>query len=265
MIWLLIGLAFADCAEQGAEAATAHAVALERAYLALHEDEFAREHLAMMEALGCAAVPLSEVQVVAIHEAKALAAFVDGELAASRKSWAAVRQLDPDFEPDPALMPPGHPLRAQFEEAVPDDERVELERSPAGGWRVDSEPVSNVPKNRAFLLQGFDLAGAVVHSGYHYSVAEVPQVDFAELDETARQKRRRRMHWIGSIASGGLAVGSLTTLALAASAEAEVNSPDTGLGGLEPAATQANSMSYASLALIGGAVSVGTVTWVVRW
>jgi hypothetical protein len=219
----------------------------------------------MDAAIGCLDRPLTRQEVVLLHGAKALASFVDGELAASRKSWAAVRQLAPDFEPDPALMPEGHPIRQQYDDALMDDDRVPLERSPEGGWRVDSDETSDVPKNRAFLLQGFDLSGAVVHSGYHYSVAEVPQIDFAELDATARDRRRKRMHWIGTIATGALTLGSGTTAVLAASAQSSVKSDQTPLADLEAQALTANNMSYASLGMISGAAAVASVTWAIHW
>ena len=265
MIWLFFGVALAECADDAVGDVLTRSSALERAYVALREDDFAAEHLALTEAIACLDGALTLEQAVEVHSAKALAAFVDGELAAARKSWAAVRQLAPAFVPDPALMPPGHPFRVQFDEAVVDDERVELERSPEGGWRVDAVETADVPKNRAFLLQGFDLSGGVVHSGYHYSVAEVPQIDFAELDETARQRRRRRMHWIGSVSAGALAVGSGTAVVMAASAQASVKSPETPLGEIEGKSLAANTMSYASLGMLGGAVAVGSVTWAIRW
>ena len=264
-IWVVATIAFADCADEPAADAVARAGALEDAYLHLQEERFDAEHAAMIAAIGCLDRPLTLEQVLVVHEAKGLASFVDGELAASRKSWAAVRQLAPDFAPDLAVMPVGHPMRQQYEDAPMDAERVPLERSPAGGWRVDSIETADVPKNRAFLLQGFDLSGVVVHSGYHYSVAEVPQIDFADLDETARQRRRKRMHWIGSITAGALTVGSGTTAVLAASAEAAVHSDQTPLADLDGQATTANNMSFASLGMLGGAAAVGSVTWVVRW
>ncbi len=262
---LLSVVAIADCADDPSADALARAQALEEAYLHLKEELFDSEHAALIRAIGCLDQPLTLEQVVALHEAKALASFVDGELAASRKSWAAVQQLVPGFEPDTSLMPVGHPMRGQFDDAPTDTERVPLERSPEGGWRVDGAETTEVPKNRAFLLQGFDLSGSVVHSAYHYSVAEVPQVDFAQLDETARERRRKRMHWIGSIAAGALTVGSGTTAVLAASAESMVKNDQTRLGELDDKALTANNMSYASLGMIGGAAAIGSLTWVVRW
>jgi len=265
MFWLLTTLALAECADDSVAEVMNRVVSLERAYLELREDAFDREHEALIAAVECLDQGLTLEQVVAVHEAKALAAFVDGELAASRKSWAAVKQLSPSYAPDESLLPLGHPFRAQFDEAVVDDERRVLERSPEGGWQVDSRPSDEVPQNRAFLLQGFNLDGNVVHSGYHYSVAEVPLIDFAELDETARQRRRRRMHWIGSIAGGGLAVGSLTAMGTAAVAQASVRDAQTPLSELESQAQSANTMSVVSLGLLGGAATVTSLTWAVRW
>lgn len=264
-MWLWTRLAGAACLDDGADAIVEHARALEAAYEALDEDGFSQHYEALGQAAACVRSELGLDALLAWHRARALGEFFEREYAASAKSWAAVKVLDPSWSPPGDWLVPGTPLHKAWTEAPMGASRITLERSPEGGWRVDGQPTNAVPAERGFILQGFDASGAVVHTDYHYSVAEVPVVDFEALDPTARERRRRRMHTIGSIATVALAAGAVGTLSVAAFDELAVKGDRLALDKVQGRAQRANLLYGVGAGLGSGAVAVSGVTWLVNW
>lgn len=264
-MWLLMGVALAECLEDGAASLVGHADRLVGAYEVLDEEAFAHHYEALQQAARCVRSELTLEQLLAWHRARALGEFFEREYAASAKSWAAVKVLDPSYSPPEDWLVPGTPLYTAWTEAPMGAARILLERSPEGGWRVDGQPTNGVPAERGFILQGFAANGALVHTDYHYSVAEVPVVDFAALDPTAREKRRRRMHLIGSVAAVTLGAGALGALGVGTIDEVTGKGRNLELEKVAGRRQRANLLYGVGGGLAAGAVAVGTVTWVVKW
>ncbi len=239
--------------------------ALERAFDRVDEQAFREARAALREAVACVRSPLTASAIIAWHRAEALGAFWDHTPAASARSWAAVRILDPDYRLPSTWAPEGSPLRSAWEEAPLNAERVVLGRTPPGGWRVDGQPSRAVPLARSFVLQGFDAEGQVVHTGYHHSPATVPMLDFEALDPTLRARRRRRARAWSTALGGALWAGAAIGWWEAARARAAVFDPQTPPVEVLLAASRANQLSSLALGLgLGGAASV-LVGWSVHW
>ncbi len=265
VIILLSSLASAACPDDAAATLRAETTALEAAYEDVDEAAFGRHYQAIHDAGACIDAPLDQATIVAWHRARALGEFFEREMIASSKSWAAVKQLDPDYAPPEAWIPEGGPLyRAWMLTPEPGGENP-IERSPEGGWQVDGADATGVPAERAFVIQGFDAGGAVVHTGYHYSIAEVPVVDFGALDATARERRRKRMRRYGTVLAGVLGAGAVGTLTAAWTQERAVNDFDTPLEDVPVRAQRANALSGVGVGLGVAGIGVATTTWVVRW
>lgn len=264
-MWLWGFVAWGACPDDPATIVQAHAAGLEQAFDTVDDDAFSTHYAALHAAAKCISSPLDARTVFAWHRARALGEFFEREEIASAKSWAAVKALDPEFTLPSEWLVEGTPLYKAWSTAPVSDERIELERSPVGGWKVDGEVSTSVPADRAFILQGLDSGGIPVHTDYHYSVAEVPVLDFRALDATARQRRRTRMRTMGTIAGGALFAGAIGTMGVAFAEELAVKSEKTDLADVRDHARQANTLSSVSLGLGAGAVGVTAVTWIVRW
>lgn len=260
-----VAIASASCPADPAAAIRAWSRALDEAFDAVEEQTFALAYAGLHADAACVREPLDAETVLAWHRARALGEFFEREEIASAKSWAAVRVLDPAWSPPDGWIVEGTALHRAWTGAPMTPGRIRLERSPAGGWHVDGSPSETVPADRAFVLQGFDAAGAVVHTDYHYSVAEVPVVDFEALDATARERRRRRMRVAGTALGSALVAGAASAGVLGWTQERATKADDTRLADVSGHAQRANTWSTVALGLAGGGAAVATVAWSVRW
>lgn len=265
MLIAFVARALATCPTDTADQVESLAREVEQAFDRVDDAGFQEAYRGLGEAIPCVRSALDPEALVAWHRARALGEFWERELVASSKSWAAVRQLDPSYRPKEAWMPAGSPLRDAFQHAPMEAERVQLERVPEGGWLVDGQPTRSVPATRAFVLQGFDAAGELVHTDYHYSVAEVPVVDFEALDPTARQLRQRRMHLGGTVLAGVLLGSAGSFLVLAGGDRKRVDDRSTPLGEIAGFADRAGRRSTTAVVLGAGGLAVAGTTWAVRW
>jgi hypothetical protein len=263
VLWSAV--ASAACPEDPAAAIREAAQKLESAYEDVDEGAFAEQYQAIHDAAGCVDAALDAETILAWHRARALGEFFEREMIASSKSWAAVKQLDPEYAPPDAWIPEGGPLHRVWMLTPEPGGENGFERTPEGGWKVDGEPARGVPAERSFVIQGFDAGGAVVHTGYHYSIAEVPVVDFGALDSTARERRRKRMRRYGTVLAGVLGAGAVGTFTAAWTQERAVNDFDTPLEDVPVRAQRANALSGVGLGLGVAGIGVGTATWAVRW
>lgn len=262
---VLVSIAHATCPNDAGPRIERLARAVEAAYDAVDDEAFQAATAALDEAVPCVRSELSGDALLAWHRARALQESWERELVASSKSWAAVRALDPAYSPPEAWLPEGSALRRAWEEAPTGSERIKLERVPEGGWRVDGQPTPYVPTERGFVLQGFDTSGQLVHTDYHYSVAEVPVVDFAALDPTAQQLRRRRMHAGGSALAATLATSAIAVVGVAAGQRTSVFDPAVPVGALDGHAGRANRLSNTAVALGLASGATLAATWAIPW
>jgi len=253
-------LAHAECPEDPLGAMRAHSAAVEQAFADLDDPGFAAAYASLVEVVPCVSTPLDLRDILALHRSYALAAFVEGDMAGSRKSWGAVRTLNPTWELPDELAPEGHLLRTQFDAAPLGPEVVELELAPDGGWLIDGRPAAVVPRDRAFVLQGADAERLIIYTGYHRALAEVPLLDFAKPGPSPRAKKMRL--W-GTVAGGGLALMAGGAAALHFDAVADLDTVD--YDKFDATVLRGDVTGWSAIVLGAGAIGVTTVAWAVKW
>jgi hypothetical protein len=272
-----------ECPEQPLTAALGWASTLETAYASIDEARLEQAHKGLRDAVPCIRAELGPNQAFEIHRALALGAFFDGNESQSRESWAAVRALQPNWTPPASLMPEGHPLLSLWRatETTPSS-MIPLQEAPRGGWGVDGTRQNGIPAARAFILQGFDGSGAVVHTGYLYDPAELPKLEGIEMVPTKRivapsgkapvdhDARSAAMHKWGTVAAGTVGGAALASLGLAVASNIELaridEQNDPSLNGRAAVLLQRSSAaSLAAVALGATSAVTATVVWTVRW
>lgn len=258
-------------------AATEQAAA---AWYALDEEAYAAAQDRVDQLTPCVKVALDGVQATALHRARAIAAFVKGDVDAARRSFAAVRTLDPSWTPPADKVPPDHPLWklwATSLDARAAPRTLPIRVLPAHGWSVDGarfDPAVDanaeatpytLPLDRAFVLQLFDDDASASYTGYHLTVADVPVDRILLSDDGHARKRRKQAHVWGSVVGGALLAGAATSFGLGWSDRAAVASGDTKLVDVEPLAQRANVLGGVSYGLAGASAVALSVAWAVRW
>lgn len=285
-MWTLAWLALAwsqeaevGCPPDAAALVVASAEQVADAWYALDEAGFAaaRER---MDDVSCVQEALTVDQAVALHRAHAIEAFVDGDMDAARRSFAALRTLAPSWTPPADQVPPDHPLWKLWASSLDADRAprtVEITVLPEHGWSVDGarfDPGATVddapytlPLDRAFVLQIFDDDTHASYTGYHLSALDVP-VDRITLSDDLRklhERRRKQAHIWGSVVSGLLVAGAATTFGLGWSAREEITSGRTELVDIEAVAARSNMYGDVTYGLAGAGALALTVAWSVRW
>jgi hypothetical protein len=208
-----------------------------------------------------------------LHRVHALDAFVEGDLEAVRRSFGAVKVLDPNWLPS---APPGHPLWPLFHDGPFRTSLIPLVDESDADWLVDGtlvvppedgEAAVVVPDNRAFVLQVRDPRKKLVYTGYHVMPGDVPVDSLLALARppsvTSRRKSART--W-GTVVSGALLAASAVTLGLGIAERSQIlNDPTIPLGELEDYQARANRYGWASVGLAGAGVTTFAVAWGVRW
>lgn len=257
---LYAALAFAECPEDPLGAMRAESAALETAFADLDDAGFGRAYDALVDVLPCVNTPLDLRDILALHRGYALAAFVQGDMAGSRKSWASVRTLNPTWTLPEELAPEGHLLRTQFETAPMGPEVIELELAPEGGWLVDGRVAAAVPRDRAFVLQGADGDRLIIYTGYHRAMAEVPLLDFAKPGPSPRAKKMRLG---GTLLGGGLALLAGGAAALHFDAVAKID--EVPYERFQGTVVRGDVTGWSAIVLGAGAIGVTTTAWVIKW
>lgn len=151
--------------------------ALWDAYSRLDEVNFDRSSKALAASIACIDYEVPAEQVARIHSAMALAAFINGQVRACRRSLVAVRLFDPTMKLDEELFPMTHPYRSWFDAATDPGPTDELGKIAPKVWIVDGAERPDAPTERAFLLQVRD-EGKIVWTGYLWDWVEIP--DFGQ-------------------------------------------------------------------------------------
>ncbi|MFT6142317.1 MAG: hypothetical protein ACJAZO_001832 [Myxococcota bacterium] len=268
MLWLWTSLAMAGCPEDPDGVVVSATAAIEVAFVHVDDQAFgeAVEHL--REALPCSQETYDREDALFLHRAYALMSFVSGDRTRTQRSFRALRRLDPSWVPPEALIPPGHPLTAIWENSqpIPGAEPVRLELAPDGGWLVDGRVRDAVPIDAGFLLQGLDDDGGVLLTGYYTSPSEIPLADiraFAALPSRVASPERKRARVIGSVASGAVLLGGSAVLGLAAHQASTLSDVDVDQVPLVEQRVQTFSTVGGILLGVGGAGAI--VTWAVPW
>ncbi len=141
--------------------------AVETAFSALNEDALETATADLDQALGCLAQPIPAALAAETHRAFAFSEYVQGDRAGAREAFAAARSIEPGYEIPETLLPPKHPLRALYAEALkPGATGIEL----PGAWLVDGLRANALPSDRPAILQRMNDSGLVVFSAHTASI-----------------------------------------------------------------------------------------------
>lgn len=291
MLSLLTSLALADdapdvdCPVEARVDVLAAASDLEQAWLSLDGPGFDVARNRMSRLMPCTEAPFDAADAALLHRARALVAFVDGDMEASQRSFAAVHALQPEWHPDPALVPREHPLWRVFESAVDDDEDPKMlpfRLLPQSAWVVDGTrfprdgdprdadgvPTGSygLPADRAFVLQLYGDKGGLVYTAYHLSTADLP-VNLLKVaeDPDAMRRRRKRVRVWGSVVGGALLAAGATSFGLAWKDREAVAAEQVDLVDLEPTQRRANALGVVGYSLGGVGAATFTLAWAVPW
>jgi hypothetical protein len=255
------------------------AVGVEQAWLGLDGPGFEVHRNRLGRFVACVDVPLTAADALLLHRARALVAFVDGDTEGARRAFAAIHALEPSWTP-PAEIPPDHPLRALWQDAVDDDEDPKILRfraAPTHGWALDGtrfprpgDPQDvidtyGLPDDRAFVLQLFDEHEAVSYTGYHFSPADVPVRELSVVDHDATRPRRRAARIAGASLGGALLAGGAVAFAFGWQDRAAVAGGDVPLTDVLHRQARGNALGGAAYALAGAGALALTLGVAVPW
>lgn len=267
MLWLWTALAMAACPEDPDGVVVTSTAAVEVAFVHVDDEAFGVAARQLREALPCSAQTYDREAALFLHRAYALMSFVDGDRSQTQRSFRALRRLDPSWIPPEALIPPGHPLAAIWDnsEPVAGAEPVRVELAPDGGWLVDGRVRQAVPIDAGFLLQGLDEDGDVLLTGYYMSPSEIPLADlraFAAVPSRV-SPRRKKARLIGSVASGIVALGGGAMLGLAAQQASTLS--EVPIDEVPNVEARVKRYSTVGGVMLGVGATGAIVTWAVPW
>lgn len=108
-----------------------------------------------------------------LHHTMALRSFVNGQTRATKRSLAALRLLDPRWEPP---FPGGHPFTQMWNEATDPGPVEPIGTIKPKVWIVDAVERDEVPTERAFLLQVRQETGEIRLNRYLYDPEDLPDM-----------------------------------------------------------------------------------------
>lgn len=261
--------------------------AAEEAFKKVDAAAFAEGRTAVESRLTCSKDILSPAAIARIHRVEVLGSFLNKEAARVPQALAGVFAAEPGHQIPAALLPDGHPIRAQVSVgmmALRDDPGVAMPVLGSGWIEVDGVGGPKAPTQRAAILQQIDGQGAVIATHYRWPdeagfdwVAPVESaVDVAKVKAPAKPASPWAHRAPLLVLTGASLAASGVMYALAAEGRAEFDgSPVLGATATaderstyeaELAAMQAdtNGMSYGFYALAGVGVALGAVT-VITW
>ncbi|MEQ1568309.1 MAG: hypothetical protein ABMA64_21900 [Myxococcota bacterium] len=172
--WLsAAGLAQSTCGPDPSADVDTAVAAIEQSFRKVDEVSFDRASKALYAALSCLDRAPSVSEVARIHQAMALASFVNGQIRACRRSLAAARLVDPGWVLDEKMFPASHPYWDLYYTATDPGPVKVIGKITPDVWVVDGTVRAEAPTERAFLLQVSD-QGEIVWSGYLWDMEEVP-------------------------------------------------------------------------------------------
>lgn len=278
----------ADCARpyDTAEILDA-ATAAEEAFKKVDAAAFAEGRAAVESRMVCSKDILNPAAIARIHRVEVLGSFLKKETTRVPQALAGVFAAEPGHQIPAALLPDGHPIRAQVAVgmmALRDDPGADLPAVASGWIEIDGVGGPKAPTQRAALLQQIDGQGAVIAT--HYRWPDEAGFDWVVPVKAAIQvagtkaPTKTASPWAHRAPLLVLTGASLATsgvmYALAAEGRAEFDgSPVLGATAsaderstyeAELAAMQVNTngMTYGFYALAGVGVALGAVT-VITW
>ncbi len=184
MLLLLATIAHAACPATPVEL-TAGITAVERAFAALDADGVAEGGTRLGLATACLDTVIAPAVAVRLHAAQGLVAFVAGDADDATAAFAAARRIDPSWQPDPALVPKGHPIRGLATRLDPTTLGTERVPSAAAGTlSFDGEAGLDRPVGTPTVAQWVK-DSTVVSGAYVWPDATLPPYDVGTSARTA--------------------------------------------------------------------------------
>lgn len=173
--------------------------ALWDAFDRVDETAFDRSNKALNAAISCLDTAPTPVQVSRLHQAMALAGFVNGQIRASRRALNAARLMDPSWKLTDDQFPPGHMFRDLYGDATDPGPVENIGKINPKVWIVDGIERDEAPIERAFLLQVRE-GDTIVWSGY--------LSDWEELPDYGQSRARSVLEsphqwWVSATVHGG--------------------------------------------------------------
>ena len=295
MLWTWIGLAalaaepVADvmCPEDPRRAIVGESEQVEISFFRADTDAFSASRRRLGQLMLCVQEPLALPDVIQLHRARAIIAYVEEDLEASRRAFSALHALQPDWSLPSDQLSYEHPLWRVAEEAFQrptTDATIGLAVTPTHGWSVDGtryprvdDPIDEegrpegtyyLPSDRAFVLQVFGDDGHVIYTGYHFSTVDIPIQDLIVLPDPSEVHRKRKVfaRAIGTGVGGALLAGAAVTLGMGIDARAPVlNGELTDLNEVDRARERANLFGQTAGGLAGGGALIITLAWTIPW
>jgi hypothetical protein len=130
----------------------------EAAIATLDQQELEHAARRAREAATCLDTLLPARQIARLYRASGVALFTAGDPAGAWDAFAVAKELDPEYELDPALGPP---MRKLYGAVPARSERAEV-GAPISGWGVvDGRATSDAPSARPYFAQWFEADGTV--------------------------------------------------------------------------------------------------------
>jgi hypothetical protein len=200
---LLLSRAFAQttgCPEDPSAELERSRAAVWEAFRTVDEIAFDRASKSLMLAISCLDRVPASADISRLHQAVALASYVNGQTRACRRSFNTVRLLDPSWRLDPKQFPETHPILDLFHAATDPGPVEDLGKISPKQWVVDGVPRSEAPTERGFLLQVLDEEGHIVWSGYQWDWTELPDFGQAQARSVTESPHQ---WWVSTTVFGG--------------------------------------------------------------
>lgn len=272
------------CPEHARHELILEAGIVELAFFRSDVDAFDAARRAMGQLMLCIDEPLMADDVAQLHRARAIIAYVEEDLEASKRAFAALHALKPEWTLPQDQLSFEHPLWKVAEEAMAVEEReIGLAVSPTHGWAVDGtryptadDPLDEeghptgeyfLPADRAFVLQVFGDHEEVIYTGYHMSTVDIPIQDLVVMPDPREAHRKRRVlaRAIGSSIGGALLAGAAVTLGIGVDIRAPLLKNQVPLANIDATQARANLFGQTSAGLAGGGALVISLAWAVPW
>jgi hypothetical protein len=145
-------------------------------------ESFISSLVLVRDLLPCVRKPLRPDEVWLVHESMGYGEWVRERPPTSARSFWALHQLRPDWEPVRRQIPAAngsggsytHPIDMLTDSRPDTAGRRKLSWAPrGGGYRVDGHEDATIPLSRAFVLQAFDADNKIVLTKYVWTAESV--------------------------------------------------------------------------------------------
>ena len=238
------------------------------AFSTMDEQGFRTARWSAQRAVPCLGEPIQPGQAAAYYRMEALGNFVDQQHAQTVGFFRSMLKVAPNYLLPEAMAPEGHPLRVNFEVAlgsVPVAGKP-IPRASDGLIRLDGAVAGEYPTDRPYLFQHVSDAGTVVASTVVGIGAEPPKYATGRGHQSANAAARSKPSTVAvkrspvangakkpfrvnvplAALSGGAAVVSGITYAIAVSSETKFFDPTTPKQDLAKLRQNTNTLVWVS-------------------